>query len=213
MLLSYRMISLTCSQSYFDVLNDAVHHYNEDRWPQCVETCTRLLREAGGNLSRYVRIRLLILAAAASDQFWDAERWRMEAEARIDCLNGKVKLLLIFHQALWLHGRRMFPKRPTTQDPLIEASIKPEPHYADDSVEAALQDLREELDELVCIVLCTSADNATNLFPGHNSGGREEVLRLWRRCKRGTGIADWCDPEAWAHPNARRPERADSKGI
>jgi hypothetical protein len=210
MLLSYRMISLVCPQSYFDVLNDAVHHYNEDRWPQCVETCTSLLREAGGNLSRYVRIRLLILAAAATDQFWDAEKWRMEAEVRIDCPNGEMNLLLTSYQALWLHGRRMFPKRPTTQDPLIEAGIKPEPHYADDSVEAALQDLREELDELVCIVLCTLADRATNLFPGHDSGGREEVLRLYERRKYGTGIADWCGPEAWAHPNTRRPGRANS---
>lgn len=59
-------------------------------------------------------------------------------------------------QHLWSVGRRLFPPRPK-QDPSAPAKsqlqqeyekIRPQPHYADDSTEETLQDLRELLDDL-----------------------------------------------------------------
>lgn len=54
-------------------------------------------------------------------------------------------------EQLWTHGRWMFPKQPTTEMTSTELSLAdllPRPHYADAGTEAALDELRDLLDEL-----------------------------------------------------------------
>lgn len=65
-----------------DRLNEAVDLYENDRWRKCLEVCEDMLQDRGA-LCRNIRIRVLAMAAFATDDFWEAEERRKEAEVSI----------------------------------------------------------------------------------------------------------------------------------
>lgn len=145
---------------FLDALNAAHKLYDRDQLPECQAACESLLAEGCGRLSRYLRIRTLILAAAvrmssysmhsrcsndiiqSTKNYFEAEDWRKEAEA------------------LWGFGRAICPPAPPSmaeegrapsdatapQDTISD--VLPKPRYATPGQEANLQELRVMLDEL-----------------------------------------------------------------
>lgn len=92
---------------YAAKMNAAAQLYQDDNWPQCPELCEEFLEHRGA-LTRYLRIRVLVPAAATTNVYWDAEKWREEAED------------------LWHIGKRIFPRKlvdeaaKTESDPLLQ---------------------------------------------------------------------------------------------
>ena len=59
-------------QQYIERFHEAADLYQKDQWRKCLEVCEDVL-EYRGALSRNLRIRVLALAAFATQDFWDAE--------------------------------------------------------------------------------------------------------------------------------------------